>query len=160
LAELKASLYKPLGKKGILPKEVLREIQESVFPCDVSILKQHTSLTRALEKLNKIEAELFPHMAAPDPHYLMKLMEVRSIHLMSQLYVRASLMRTESRAGHYREDYPERDDTKWLGQIMARLDRERFSLRFEPLPMDRYRITPTRYYSDNFTFPRPAPAQS
>jgi succinate dehydrogenase / fumarate reductase, flavoprotein subunit len=160
VAELKASLYKPLGKIGILPKELLREIQESVFPCDVSILKHDTSLTRALGKLNRIEAELFQHMAAPDPHYLMKLMEIRSIHLMSELYVRASRMRTESRAGHYRDDYPERDDAKWLGQIMVSLDRDTFSLRFEPLPMDRYSIKPTRYYSDNFTFPRPASPQS
>jgi succinate dehydrogenase / fumarate reductase flavoprotein subunit len=63
-------------------------------------------------------------------------------------------VRTESRAGHYRADYPERDDTKWLGQIMVSLDSGRFNLRFEPLPMDRYAIRPTRYYSDNFAFPK------
>jgi len=53
------------------------------------------------------------------PHYLTKLMEVRSILLMSQLYVRASLARTESRAGHFRADYPERNDRKWLSQILV-----------------------------------------
>jgi succinate dehydrogenase / fumarate reductase, flavoprotein subunit len=154
IAEKKKELYAQVGGKGIPPKEVLREIQSTVFPLDISILKHADSLKRASQKLDRLEAETVPLMAAADAHYLMKLMEVRSILLMSQLYVQASIVRTESRAGHYRADYPERDDTKWLGQIMVSLDRGRFNLRFEPLPMERYSIKPTRYYSDNFTFPR------
>jgi succinate dehydrogenase / fumarate reductase flavoprotein subunit len=154
IVERKKEFYAQMRGKGISPKEVLREIQATVFPYDVSILKHADSLKRAAQKLDRLEAETVPLMAAADPHYLMKLMEVRSILLMSRLYARASLMRTESRAGHYRADYPERDDTKWLGQIMVSLDSGRFNLRFEPLPMERYSIKPTRYYSDNFTFPR------
>jgi succinate dehydrogenase / fumarate reductase flavoprotein subunit len=154
IAEKKKGLYAQMGGKGISPKEALRQIQATVFPHDVSILKHADSLKRASQKLDRLEAETVPRMAAADAHYLMKLMEVRSILLMSQLYVRASIVRTESRAGHYRADYPERDDTKWLGQIMVSLDSGRFNLRFEPLPMDRYAIRPTRYYSDNFTFPK------
>lgn len=154
IAEKKKELFAQMGGKGISPKEVLREIQATVFPHDVSILKHADSLKRAAQKLGALETETVPRMAAADAHYLMKLMEVRSILLMSQLYVRASLVRTESRAGHYRADYPERDDRKWLGHILASRCGDSFSMRTEPLPMERYSIKPTRYYSDNFTFPK------
>lgn len=62
-------------------------------------------------------------------------------------------MRTESRAGHYREDYPDRDDNL-LGWIMISHDGEKLNLRLEPIPYDRYRFKPTRFYSDNFKFPK------
>jgi succinate dehydrogenase/fumarate reductase flavoprotein subunit len=154
VSEQKRDLYRPLQKNGIMPKEVLREIQKAVFPCDVSILKNEAGLKRAAARLEVIKAELLPQMAAPDTHYLMKLMEVRSILLMSELYVRASLLRTESRAGHYREDYPGRDDAHWLGRLLAGQEAGGIAFRVDPLPIDRYAIKPTRYYSDNFTFPR------
>jgi succinate dehydrogenase/fumarate reductase flavoprotein subunit len=152
--EQKRILYAPLGKMGIPPKEVLREIQEVIFPYDISILKNEKSLKKALDKLERIKEELIPQMGVKDAHYLMKLMEVRSIAYMSELYVRASLMRTESRAGHYREDYPERDDKNWLSWIIASQKGGRFNLRTEPLPIARYRFKATRFYSENFTFPK------
>jgi succinate dehydrogenase / fumarate reductase, flavoprotein subunit len=154
VAEKKKKLYAQTGGIGISPKEVLREIQAIVFPHDVSILKHANSLTRASQHLDRLEAETVQRMTAGDAHYLMKLMEVRSILLMSQLYVRASLARTESRAGHFRADYPERNDKKWLRQIFVSRRKDSFVMRTEPLPMDQYPIKPTRYYSDNFTFPR------
>jgi succinate dehydrogenase / fumarate reductase, flavoprotein subunit len=152
----KEDLYTPFQKSGIMPKEVLRQIQKVVFTHDVSILKREASLKQALSELERIKAEALPRMGAPDAHYLMKLMEVRSIFLMSELYVRASLARRESRAGHYREDYPERDDANWMNAIMAGQKDGEINLRKEPVPIDRYKIKPTRYYSDNFTFPRTA----
>ena len=55
-------------------------------------------------------------MVATDPHYLLKLHETRGVAFVSEMYVRASLERKETRAGHYREDYPVRDDSQlaWL----------------------------------------------
>ncbi|HME43317.1 MAG TPA: FAD-binding protein [Syntrophorhabdales bacterium] len=150
--EQKRDLYRPVQKNGTMPKEVLREIQKAVFPCDVSILKNEAGLKRAAARLEVIKTELVPQMAAPDAHYLMKLMEVRSILLMSELYVRASLLRKESRAGHYREDYPGRDAAHWLGRLLAGQDADGIAFRVDPLPIDRYAIKPTRYYSDNFRF--------
>ena len=154
VAEKKRELYAQAGERGISPKEVLREIQAIVFPHEVSILKHGESLMRASRQLDRLEAETVPRMVAHDAHYLMKLMEVRSILLMSQLYVHASLERTESRAGHFRADYPERDDKKWLRQIFVSRRKDSLATRTEPLPMDQYPIKPTRYYSDNFSFPK------
>jgi len=58
-------------------------------------------------------------------------------------------MRTESRAGHYREDFPERDDKNWLRWIIVSQKGGKIELRSETLPMDRYKFRATRFYSDN-----------
>lgn len=150
----KNNLFASLGKEGIPPVEVLREIREAVFPYDVCILKNEKSLKKALTKVEGIKTELFPHMAAREPHYLMKLLEVRSIGLLSELFVRGSLKRTDSRAGHFRIDYPDRDDKNGFCWYIARQEEDKITIRREPMPLGRYKIKPTHYYSDNFTFPR------
>jgi len=151
---LKTNLFAPLGKAGIPPKEVLREIQETVFPVEVYHLKSESSLKKALARIEYIRDELLPKMGAKDTHYLMKSIEVRSIALLTELFLRASLMRTESRSGHLREDYPNRNDKNWLGWIVINRKGEDTNLRFEPLPLGKYKIKPTRFYSDNFNFPK------
>jgi succinate dehydrogenase / fumarate reductase flavoprotein subunit len=150
---LKNKLYAPLGKEGITPKEVLTKIREVIFPYDVCILKSETSLKSALSKIEGLKNELLPRMVAKDAHYLMKLIEVRSIALKAERYLRTSLMRTESRAGHYREDYPKRDNANWLKWIVVNQEDSELRLRTEPVPLERYKFKPTRYYMDNFRFP-------
>jgi len=150
---LKNKLFSPLGKDGISPAELLRQIRETVFPYDVCILKNETSLKRALREVEVIKNDLLPRATAKDAHYLMKLTEVHSIASMTERYLKASLMRKESRAGHYREDYPNRDDDKWLKWIVVSQEGSEVRLRTEPVPLDKYRFKPARYYMDNFQFP-------
>jgi succinate dehydrogenase/fumarate reductase flavoprotein subunit len=150
----KSSLYAPLGKAGILPKQALRELQEAVFPYDVCIIKSDKSLRKALDKIERLKQEVLPKLGAADPHYLMKLIEIKAIAFMTELYLRASLMRTETRAGHYREDYPDRDDKNWLAWIVISRKDDRLDLRVEPVPFDKYKFKPERYYMDNFKLPR------
>lgn len=151
---LKGQLYAPLGKDGIPPKEVLTEIQRVIFPYDVCILKSKDSLQKALGDIEKIKDEILPRMTAKDAHYLVKMMEVRGIAFAAELYLRASLMREESRAGHYREDYPDRDDKNWLSWIVLREENGGIRMRTEPVPFEKYRFKPDRHYIDNFSFPR------
>ena len=132
---------------------MLNEVREAVSFQDVSILKNEKSLLKALSKIEEIRGELLPRMAAKDPHYLMKCIEVREIALVSELYLRASLMRKESRAGHFRADYPERDYENWLCWIIAHEEGDDIKLDKKPVPIEKYKITPTKYYSDNFNYP-------
>ena len=151
---LRRNIYAPLGREGLAPKAVLTRIQEIMFPYDVSILKTEGALRRALDRLTELRERDLPRMGASDPHYLLKLREVRGVAFISELYLRASLERRESRAGHYREDHPRRDDTRYLAwQTLENDGRGGVKTAWTPVPLDRYRHPVTRYYQDNFRFP-------
>lgn len=141
-----------LGRPGVYPKDVVRLMQELMAPIDVCILKTGKGLTRSLMRLEEIREDILPRMTAPDPHYLTKLVEARSMTLITEMYLRASLMRKESRSGHYREDYPDRlGDPAW---IVLRRENDVMRLRTVPVPLADYPVKPYRYYMDNFAFPR------
>lgn len=153
IAEKKAALFAQMGEGGLAPHDVLRKIQEVLFPYEVSIIKSERSLSEALEKLETIQRELLPKMKAADPHYLLKLIEVQGIAFISELYLRGSLLRKESRAGHFREDYPTRNNDEFLAWLVwekAADGSTRYHKR--PVPVERYKHPITKYYSDNFTF--------
>lgn len=144
----------PLGQKGINTKDIIREAQEIVFPADVCLIKSDASLKKALKRV-EYARELESRMAAADPHDLCRYYEAKTMLMRSELFVRASLMRTETRAGHFREDYPERNNADWLAWIYARKGADN-QAEFSKVrvPVEEYPIKPYRYYMDNFTFPK------
>ncbi|HIW00469.1 MAG TPA: FAD-binding protein [Candidatus Desulfovibrio intestinipullorum] len=148
-----ARLFEPMGRTGLFYKDVLHHIQSVVFPYDVSIIKTEESLARARKELLHIIENEVPAMAAADPHYLLKLIETRAVAFVSLMYVTASLERRETRAGHYREDYPTRNenDLAWLCLKRNGSDTDPEFYRV-PVPLAEYRFPVTRYYQDNFNF--------
>ena len=46
--------------------------------------------------------------------------ETANMVLNAEMKLRASLLRTESRGSHYREDFPDRDDELWRAWIVIR----------------------------------------
>lgn len=146
---------RPAAADSLTPKQVLTKIQAAVFPYDVSIVKNGPALERALAELRRLRAEELPRMAAADPHYLLKLHEVEAVAFVSELFVRASLERKESRAGHFREDFPHMDPAgpAWLFVRHGADGRAEFAR--ERVPLEKWRVPLTRCYQDNFTFVEP-----
>ena len=53
-------------------------------------------------------------LAAPHTHELVRLKETEAMLLAAEIILTTSLMRTESRLSHFREDCDLRDDANWL----------------------------------------------
>lgn len=142
----------PIGRKGIDTKDIIREAQEIVYPADVCLIKSDASLNKALKRVERAH-ELAERMMAKDPRDLCKYYEALTMLMRSELFVRSSLLRTESRAGHYREDYPQRNNEDWLSWLHVRQEKGRPVFSKVRIPVEDYPVQPYRYYMDNFTFP-------
>lgn len=74
----------------------------------VGILRTRQSLTRALREFEQIAGA---RLRAPSRNFL----------TVAMLITRAALWREESRGGHYRLDFPNRDDRRWRVHSIQRL---------------------------------------
>ena len=147
-----------LGKDGIAPKDVISDMREVMSAPDIALMKTGKGLSRGLDRVEEIRAEVLPHLGARDPHELAKLFEATSTVLLTELCLNAALTRKESRAGHYREDYPERDNEHWLKWIEQKQVDGKREVHTVPVPLNDYPIKPYRYYMDNFSWPTPPKA--
>ena len=89
----------------------------------VSVFRTEEFLTTAIDKLSELK-ERWRRITIMDKgmRWNTELMETWELGCLLDLaYVTtvAALDRKESRGGHYREDYPERDDENWLKHSLA-----------------------------------------
>ena len=143
----------PLGREGMAPKDAVRRIQEIISSCDVCVLKTAQGLKNGLEKLRALQHDVLPVLGASDPHYLMKAREAEAMALLTEFTLNASLMREESRDGHFRADFPHRDNEHWLRWIVIQKKNGRAEYSTRRVPLENYKVQPERYYMDNFHFP-------
>ena len=97
----------------------LRQLQSIMFRYDISVWKSHDRLTWALQEIVELRDD-FTAAEAPHVHELVRLKETEAMLLAAELILKASLLRTESRLSHFREDHDARDDENWLCWLDAR----------------------------------------
>jgi L-aspartate oxidase len=78
----------------------------------VGIIRQGRDLAQAAVELNRIDREI----ASLTP--TRSAVETVNLLTLGRLAVAAAQMRTESRGGHFRGDFPSRDDVYWLRHII------------------------------------------
>jgi succinate dehydrogenase/fumarate reductase flavoprotein subunit len=134
-----AEALQPMGRKdGILPDVVYGRLQSQAMPPTLNIFREGERMRQALADVQSIRQELVPRLFAPDFHELVKCYEAEATAFTTALMYEAALLRTESRGWHYREDYPQRNDSEWLRWIVAKPDADGepvFS--YSPVPRDR-----------------------
>lgn len=122
---------------------ILRDLQQIMFAYDVGILKRADRLERARAQIEALSRE-FAGIAAPHVHELVRLKETEAMLLAARMILGASLMRTESRLSHFREDYEARDDRNWLAWIDIRDRNGEFVFARTPVPTPLCPVEPVR----------------
>ncbi|MBT8339305.1 MAG: hypothetical protein KJP07_04760, partial [Desulfatitalea sp.] len=139
---LKEKLFAPLERKrGLSHQEMIREIQDAIAPVDYSVIKTESRMKEALGKILSIQKKI-DRLKADDFHELTRCIDAQSMVLGAELFYRASLLRTESRGFHLREDYPDTDDANWLKWITLKQVDGRMMLDTEDIPMHLYMYQP------------------
>ena len=118
-----AEALRPMERTDdLLPDGVYGQLQTQAMPPEVNIFREGGRMQRALAHVRTLQQEAVPRLFAPDFHELVKCYEVEATALTTALMYEAALLRTESRGWHFREDYPQRDDSGWLRWIIAEPD--------------------------------------
>jgi len=99
-------------------EEAIGQIQDLMWN-EVGVVRIRTGMQKAVKTLEQM-AEKVAHPKTRRAH------EAANLHLTALLVARSALAREESRGAHYRIDYPDHDDQKFLKHSVVRNDRTVF----------------------------------
>jgi len=124
ISELKR--LKSSNGKETVPK--LRAELQNGMTADAGVFRSKESLERQLKLIDEL-LERYKNIRIDDKSNvfntdLQEALELGHMLEFSKFIVYGALHREESRGGHYREDFPERDDSRFLKHTYAYMDRD------------------------------------
>jgi succinate dehydrogenase / fumarate reductase flavoprotein subunit len=127
---------------------IRRELQD-VMMDNVGVYRDAKLLTAALAKVKELRAR-HQKVSITDcgSVFNTELLEANELGYLldiAHVTVVSALARTESRGAHSREDYPERDDKKWLKHTLAYQGKAEPSLRYKQVSITRFEPKPRTY---------------
>jgi succinate dehydrogenase / fumarate reductase, flavoprotein subunit len=139
-----------LAREGGSRLAPIRDELGRVMTTDCGVVRDAASLRQAASSIEELE-ERYRSVAVDDrgASYNQELMEAVELGFLldlAQVTVAAAAARTESRGGHYRTDFPKRDDSAWLKHSLATLNPEGgIEMSYRPVTMTRYTPQERRY---------------
>jgi succinate dehydrogenase / fumarate reductase flavoprotein subunit len=103
-----------------------------------SIVKNEEGLQKTLREIDEMRRTMLDQISTRAKsgmfnYEVREAIELRHMLTTSEMIVRASLMRKESRNRFQRSDYPKRDDENWLKHILIEKTRTGMSLSTIPV---------------------------
>jgi succinate dehydrogenase/fumarate reductase flavoprotein subunit len=130
-------LLEPRKRKGgFSPDWVTQVLQNTLAPYFVLYIKSGDRLQTALNTVEYLRDHLVPKLYARDDHELRLCHETRNMVTSAEMKLRSSLLRTESRGTHYREDFPGRNDADWLAWVRLKEEDGRMTAFKESIPAE------------------------
>ncbi len=113
------SLKKCTGSQK--PFQFMKELKKTAWE-NLLVVRTEDSLLQLLGEIQNIRNTMDREVLIEDTSDLVAAIELRNMLQMGEIIAKVSRMRTESRGGHYRDDYPDRDDSNWLKSIRVMSD--------------------------------------
>jgi succinate dehydrogenase / fumarate reductase flavoprotein subunit len=128
---------------------VLRKELADVMMDNVGVYRDAHLLDAAKAKVAELK-ERYAHVTITDcgPSFNTELLEAQEMGYLldlAEVTVACALNRTESRGAHSREDYPERNDKKWLKHSLAYRTPKGPKLGYKPVSITRFQPKPRTY---------------
>lgn len=146
--EIFAAAFRPLGRDGEHPVLLTRELKQTMSE-GAGVVRRRDQLERCLDRL-EVLGERVARSGAPGPRQLnptwQEALDLQNQLIAARLLVVSALVREESRGAHFREDFPERDDTHWLRTVRIRQGDDGHPT-FRTIPVEFSRVRPAEVLS-------------
>ena len=134
------ALRKASGKENAF--DIATEMKKIMFD-DIGIYRNEKGMQAALDKVRELQ-ERYKHVKVTDTGRifnteLLNAWELGNMLDTAEVIGVSALNRTESRGGHSREDYPNRDDQNWLKHSLITKKDGRLSLSYKPVTITKYK---------------------
>ncbi len=128
---------------GVRPLKIKNKLREVMWDKG-SLIRNGKGLREALELIADMRENDLPRLSVSrsstrSNREWIEALEVYNMLDVAELVIRSALFREESRGAHYREDYPERDDERWLVHVVTKLEDK---IRLSTCPVDLSEIKP------------------
>ena len=123
----------------------LRDEMQRIMQDHCGVYRTEALLKEGLAMLDKVEARL-PDAALSDHSRMfntarLEALELDNLMAISRATLVSALARTESRGAHTREDFPKRDDDRWLRHTLYFQQDDQLDykpVRLKPLTVDTF----------------------
>jgi succinate dehydrogenase / fumarate reductase flavoprotein subunit len=148
-AELEAIRTRGGGGTSGESVAALRREMQAVMMDNVGVYRDGKLLTAARAKVRELK-ERYGAVTISDRGSvfnteLLEAQELGYLLDLAEVTVASALARTESRGAHSREDYPERDDKKWLKHSLAYRGPKGPTFGYKPVSITRFEPKPRTY---------------
>lgn len=130
------------GSGGAKPYDLRNAMQETMTSY-VGVFRTQETISEALTVLRELREKYDNHLEIDDEGRrfntdLMEAWELGCLLELAEVTAVSALARTESRGGHARDDYPERDDDNWLKHTLCFQEGDVYHLDYKPVTLGRY----------------------
>ena len=149
LKDAEARLFSRFSSDGKESPYTLRMELNRTMDSQVAVYRTASGLQEALNKIRELKQRL-PGVRVKDRGRvyntdLLNTLETETLLDLAEVVVVGALARTESRGGHFRRDYPQRDDKNWLKHTLAFYTPEGPKLDYTPVTITMLQPTERKY---------------
>ncbi len=131
------------------PYRIRRDMQQAMWDY-VGIFREEEGLRKGVETIRRLRKEYqeragVPASPGPFSQGLLDALIIEGMLDVALAIAEGALRRTESRGGHYRRDYPKRDDENWLKHTLAFYTPEGPEFDYKPVVITKWQPTERKY---------------
>ncbi|MBK7177195.1 MAG: succinate dehydrogenase flavoprotein subunit [Chloroflexi bacterium] len=149
-AEVIAEFERIRSNQGSVKMFDVRNRMQTTMTEGVSVFRTDETISTAVSQLQELRAE-YQNVGVQDKgnifnSELLEAWELGCLLELAEVTAVSALARQESRGGHARDDFPERDDAAWLKHTLChKVGEGEYQLDYKPVTLGRYEPKPRVY---------------
>ena len=141
-------VHKLKTEKGDMPGNYYKRMQD-IMMRKIGVYREGSEMAEAVKEIKKLREE-YREIRVQDSSKnfnmeVLSILELENLLDLSLHTAAAALNRQESRGGHSRKDFPERDDTKWLKHALTLIKNGKVEIDYKPVDISSWKPKPRKY---------------